>query len=295
MVVMRKGMSSKHLALAPVFAVAYLLSVLPPFMQRGLQQLIFTFLFHVFNYRYSVVLQNLSRSLPGKSYAEIKAIAARFYQHFSGLFLEITQLMVTSRKRLKQRMHVVNPELPAYYYRRNRSIIMMLGHYGNWECLNVLPSFFPVDVYAVYKPLSNSYFDALMYHIRSRFGMKLLSMEQAARHMLLHRDQPSVYIFISDQSPPRGAQCKVDFLHQPTSLFTGAEKLAKALDAVVMYTSVKKDEATRGWEISFSLLTDQPATDGPNEITRSFAEHLEQDILRDPPYWLWTHRRWKHQ
>lgn len=294
MAVIRKGMNTKHLALAPVFAIAYLLNVLPHFMQRGLQQLIFTLLFRVFNYRYSVVLQNLSRSLPGKSYAEIRAIAKRFYQHFSGLFLEITQLLVTSGEKQKQRTRIVNPELPEYYYRHNRSIIMMMGHYGNWECLNVLPGFFAADVYAVYKPLSNTYFDALMYHIRTRFGMKLLSMEQAARHMLLHRDQPNVYIFIADQSPPPGTRCQVDFLHQPTSLFTGAEKLAKALDAAVMYTSVKKDEISEGWDISFTLLTDRPGTVETNGIMQSFAAHLEQDILQAPPYWLWTHRRWKH-
>lgn len=284
----------RNILLSPVFALAFLLSWLPPFMQKGLQQLIFTLLFRIFNYRYNVVVQNLSRSLPGKSYAEIKSIATRFYRHFSGLFLEITALMVTPLKQMKRRVHIVNPDLPAAYY-RDRNIIMMMGHYGNWECLNVLPQFFPVDVYAVYKPLSNGYFDTLMYHIRSRFGMKLLSMEQAARHMLLHRDQPGVYIFISDQSPPVGAKCKVDFLHQPTSLFTGAEKLAKALDAVVMYTTVKKNEASCGWEISFSLLTDEPSSGKPDEITRAFAAHLEQDILHDPPYWLWTHRRWKHQ
>lgn len=284
-------MNLKHLALTPVLAIAGLLNLLPYFMRKGLQQLIFTLLFRVFNYRYNVVLQNLSRSLPGKSYAEIKSIAIKFYRHFSGLFLEITALMVTPAKRLKRHLHIVNPELPAAYWNQ-RNVVLMLGHYGNWECLNVLPQFFPVDVYAVYKPLSSGYFDSLMYHVRTRFGMKLLPAGQVARHMLLHRDQPSVYIFIADQSPPPGAKCKVDFLHQPTSLFAGAEKLAKALDAVVLYTTVKKNEELRRWEVSFSLLTEEPAT---HEIMRSFAAHLERDILHDPPYWLWTHRRWKHQ
>jgi KDO2-lipid IV(A) lauroyltransferase len=31
------------------------------------------------------------------------------------------------------------------------------------------------------------------------------------------------------------------------------------------------------------------------EITAAFMKSLEEQILRDPRYYLWSHRRWKHK
>ncbi|CAF1021779.1 unnamed protein product [Adineta ricciae] len=52
--------------------------------------------------------------------------------------------------------------------------------------------------------------------------------------MLSHRTQPGAYIFVADQFPPKDGHT-VSFLHQPTRVITGAERLAKTTGAVVVY------------------------------------------------------------
>lgn len=199
--------------------------------------------------------------------------------------------MMIPRRQISQRLVLHNASLIEEYQAQGRPVIIMLGHYGNWECVSLLPPLLHCPVYAVYKPLSNRFFDRLMKRIRSRFGLQLLATDEAPRHLLHRRQPPGAYIFIADQSPPQGKHV-VDFLHQPTPVITGTERLAKAVDAAVIYAVIRKREA-RQWEMSFSLITDQPATTAPFEITHIFNARLERDICQSPAYWLWTHRRWK--
>ncbi|MBC9934249.1 lysophospholipid acyltransferase family protein [Chitinophaga qingshengii] len=256
----------------------------------GLAWIIFFLLYKVMRYRYTEVIQNLSRSFPEKSYGEIKRIATDFYRHFSRLFVEIPLLMTMPRKQASRRLVLHNAALIEQYLAQGRPVIMMLGHYGNWECMSLLPALWHYPVYAVFKPLRNRFFDRLMQKIRSRFGLRLLAMEDAPRHLLQRKPPPGVYIFIADQSPPQRKHV-VDFLHQPTPVITGTERLAKAVDAVVVYAVIHKKGGQ--WEMSFSLITDKAATAAPFEITRIFNTRLEKDICQCPAYWLWTHRRWK--
>lgn len=256
----------------------------------GLAWFIFFLLYRVMRYRYTEVIQNLSRSFPEKSYGEIRRIAVDFYRHFSRLFAEMPVLMMVSGRRIRERLVLHNSGLIGEYHAQGRPVIIMLGHYGNWECMSLLPLLLRCPVYAVFKPLNNRFFNQLMKRTRSRFGLRMLAMDEAPRHLLQH-SVPGAYIFIADQSAPNSHHV-VDFLHQPTRVITGTERLAKAVDAAVVYAVIRRLQGYR-WEITFSLITDQPSTMAPFEITRIFNARLEKDICQSPAYWLWTHRRWK--
>ncbi|MBZ4192609.1 lysophospholipid acyltransferase family protein [Niabella beijingensis] len=272
----------------------YLCSLLPFTVLYAVAGLIYFLFFRLLKYRYAVVFQNLSRSFPQMSYREIDAVASRFYRHFSKLLVEVVKLMSISESELKTRLHLRNPELIEYYHRQNRPVIAMMGHCGNWECLSILPRYFTSQVYAVYRPLSNKGMNRLLLYIRSRFGMKLLPMLQAPRYMLQHKQDPALYLFIADQSPDPDARCRVEFMHQSTLMFNGAEKLARATGAAVVYLELNRT-SEKHWEVSFSLVAENPSAMPVHEITRVYAHKLQQTICKTPDQWLWTHKRWKHK
>lgn len=271
----------------------YLLGLLPIGVAKGTIGKVLYFLsYRVFRYRYSVVLQNLSRALPAKSYAEIQQISKDFYRHLSVMAVETTKLFSISSRELRKKVTLSNLEMILEYYRQNRSIIAVLGHYGNWEYLNILPSYLPFNVNAIYKPLSNPVMGKLIQHIRTRFGMRLIPANQALRYLLKQKGQPQMSIFIADQFPGINEDTKFDFLHQSTNMFTGAEKLSIATDAVVVYLDMKR-KPDDCWEINFSLITDTARETRDQQITRSFADKLQATIKAQPAYWLWSHKRWK--
>jgi KDO2-lipid IV(A) lauroyltransferase len=47
--------------------------------------------------------------------------------------------------------------------------------------------------------------------------------------------------------------------------------------------------------MTFELISDNSKSEPEGFIMKKHAELLEKDILADPKYWLWTHKRWKHK
>lgn len=277
-----------------VYFPIYMLSVLPYFITDMLfGQLLYFISYRVFRYRYHVILQNLSRSLPDKSYLEIQQIARNFYRHLVCMVLEILKLYSINRKDADQKLSVKNKEFLLQYQQQNRNIIVILGHYGNWEYLNALPAILHCEVNAIYKPLSNSVMDQLVRKVRTRFGMKLIPANQALRYLLKQQNNPQLSIFIADQFPGSLEQDKFDFLNQATHMFNGAEKLAIATNAVVVYAEMNKLD-NHCWQADFSLITVSPRTTSAQEITKCFADKLQKTIQTAPCYWLWSHKRWKN-
>lgn len=276
-----------------VYFPVYLLGLLPLSVSNGtIGKVLYFFSYRVFRYRYSVVLQNLSRALPTKSYAEIQQISKEFYRHLSAMVIETTKLFSISSTQLLKKVEVTNVEMILEYYQQKRNIVAVLGHYGNWEYLNILPAYLPFPVNAIYKPLSNPVMGKLIHHIRTRFGMRLIPANQALRHLLKQKDQPQMSIFIADQFPGINEETKFDFLHQSTNMFNGAEKLSIATDAVVVYIDIKR-KPDSCWEVGFSLITDSARQTREQQITRCFADKLQETITAQPAYWLWSHKRWK--
>lgn len=84
------------------------------------------------------------------------------------------------------------------------------------------------------------------------------------------------------------------FLNQDTAVLYGTEKYAKEYNYPVVYGRINKEK--RGYySFEFFNVTDQPSATRYGEITEKITHLLEQDILRLPQYWLWSHRRWKHK
>jgi KDO2-lipid IV(A) lauroyltransferase len=285
--------SLQHCSFLLVCFPVYLLGLLPIQVAKGtIGKMLYFLSYRVFRYRYSVVLQNLSRALPSKSYTEIQQISKDFYRHLSAMVVETTKLFSISRTALRKKVTLSNVEMVLEYYQQKRNVIAVLGHYGNWEYLNILPTYLPFKVNAIYKPLSNPVMAKLIQHIRTRFGMRLIPANQALRYLLKQKGQPQMSIFIADQFPGINEDTKFDFLHQSTNMFNGAEKLSIATDAVVVYIDMKR-KPDHCWEVNFTLITDRARETRDQQITRSFAGKLQETIQEHPAYWLWSHKRWK--
>jgi KDO2-lipid IV(A) lauroyltransferase len=98
-----------------------------------------------------------------------------------------------------------------------------------------------------------------------------------------------------DQTPRK---CEIHywttFLNQETPVVTGTEKVARKLDAVVLFCNIRK--LKRGFNrLEFSLIAEHARDTKPFEITEMATRKIESMIVECPELWLWTHKRWKHK
>ena len=146
----------------------------------------------------------------------------------------------------------------------------------------------------VYKPLQNEVFDNMFNKVRARFGAILVSMKQTLRTMIAFKNDLTFSVLVSDQTPVKHEiNYFTEFLNQPTAVFLGIEKLAKLIDAAVIFYRIER--VKRGY-YTYTLvpLIDNPKEAIGHEITEAHVHYLEKMIQEKPQYWLWSHRRWKY-
>lgn len=273
----------------------YLISWLPFWALYLLSDGIRVLLFGLIGYRKKVVLTNLCNSFPEKSEAEIQTIARQFYRNFCDLVLETLKTLTIGPAALKKHVLFEDRSVFQQYFDQGKSVIVVMGHVGNWELGGARFALEPIHpLYVIYHPLHNPYFDRLVYHMRTRMGNRLYAMKDTIRSMMANRDQVTATAFIADQTPSPQSAYWTTFLNQDTPIFTGTEKLARKLGFPVIYVSLRR--VKRGlYAIEPEVLIEDPKATAPNEISEMHTRRLEQDIIAYPDTWLWTHRRWKHK
>lgn len=280
-----------------VIPFIYLLSALPFPLLYAFSSFLYFILFHLIGYRKKVVLQNLHNAFPHKTDEEINAICRAYYRHLCDLFLETFKTLTISKEKMVRHCHFT-PEAAILLEKLaadDKSAMIVMGHMGNWEWAgNTFSIQCRHQLFVIYHPIANKYFDKMMYGMRTRFGTKLIPMKNTFKEMLCRKCGLSMTAFIADQTPQPDNAHWLTFLHQDTPVFKGTEIIARKLDIPVIYASVKK--VKRGYyEVHAEMLCENPANTTDNELTEMHTKRLEQDIIAQPETWLWSHRRWKHK
>lgn len=275
----------------------YLVALLPFPLLYLKADAFYVLLYYVIGYRKKVVMENLRNSFPQKSEAELKALSKAFYRYLCSLFLEIFKTLTISKKRMLQRC-VLDPsakDLFDEYAKKDQSVIIVMGHWGNWEWAgNTFSLENKHQLYVIYHPLANPYFNQLIIRMRTRFGTKLIPMKETFRDMVRFRKDLNATAFIADQTPSAHNAYWTTFLHQDTPVFTGTGKIAKKMNLPVVYVSVERTGRGR-YLIKAEELIREPSVLSEDEISEIHTKRLEKDIIRIPEIWLWSHRRWKHK
>jgi KDO2-lipid IV(A) lauroyltransferase len=278
------------------YCFVWLLHLLPERILYILSDLLYLLMYHVVAYRKKVVYDNLRKAFPEYENHTIRRIAKKFYRHLSDLMLEQAALHFYSESKVLQKISYKNPELLNDLYGRGKMVMAVLGHYGNWEYLASLALVIDYPVVGIYKPLRNRYFDRMIRRNREAYGVITVPMKQIGRKLVeYHRkNEPVLSLFLGDQRPQyKQIQYWTKFMDLDTPMFLGTEKLARKLDAAVVFLKIRKIKRGR-YEMEAELICENPAGLESNEITNRHVSILEDLIREEPAYWLWSHKRWKH-
>ena len=276
-----------------VYALLYVLSLLPLRILYVFSDIIYFFIYHVFGYRKKVVLDNLLHAFPEKTEKERIAIAKKFYRNLTDMFLETGKMLSVSAKFIEKRF-TANWQVIQSLEPRCKRVQLHLGHNFNWEWGNaIMTNHTAFKFLAVYMPMTNKIFEKLFYKLRTRNGAIFLKAIAMREEFLPYTNSHYLLGLIADQSPghPPGAWW-FNFFNRPTAFFKGPAKGAVLNDTAVVFGFIHKPR--RGYyKADFKLATDNAASMTEQELTGEFVTYLEEGIRQYPDMWLWSHRRWK--
>jgi KDO2-lipid IV(A) lauroyltransferase len=176
-----------------------------------------------------------------------------------------------------------------------RPIHIIGMHNFNWEFANWWVSArSSIPFLGIYLPVGNRHFDRMIKKMRSRYGTVLIPATDFRNHYEAIRNQHHVLGIVADQSPadPRNAWW-VDFFGRKTAFVRGAERGAMAAGASIIFVHFYR--VRRGYyKLDTKFISDDASKMRPGDLTRAYAQYVEECVRARPSDYLWSHRRWKH-
>ena len=282
-----------------VYLPTLLLALLPFRILFFISDFFYFIIYYIVRYRRKLVRKNLNNAFPEKTYSEIWKIEKDFYRHFCDYFVETIKLLHISNAEVQKRFVFKNLDPAQNFLDKRQPIVLLLGHYGNWEWVPSIVLHIKSDVNMifgqVYRPLNNKTFDRFFLHLRNRFHSVGFTKHNVYRDIVNLRKANKNWMigFMSDQKPS-GNQIphRLQFLNQDTPVLIGTEKIAQHTSAAVCYLDITC--LKRGYyEGNICVITDDASKTSEFEITEKYMQNLEQTIRRNPFAYLWTHNRWR--
>lgn len=252
------------------------------------------FFYRIVKYRKKIVFENLTHSFPEKSKEEIKIIAREFYKHLFDVVTESMKAFTMTEESVVPRYQFVNAGILDDYFKKNKSVICVAGHFNNWEWAGIAAdpqvSLKPIGFY---QPLTNKLTDAYVRRVRVKGRTILAPITRTAEVFKTDYGEPVIIYMVADQSPSSSRLAYwTTFLNQETAVLHGPEKYARLSNFPVFYADVQK--VKRGYyTVTFIPLVLDPSSAEAGEITIKFMRTLEEKIKENPSSYLWSHRRWK--
>jgi KDO2-lipid IV(A) lauroyltransferase len=179
---------------------------------------------------------------------------------------------------------------------RRQGVILVTGHYGNWELVGFMLATLGFPLTAVMRPLDNSYLNRFLMDVRARRGLRLLYKKGASASAGDVLSGGGVLGFIADQNAGHKGLF-VDFFGAKASTYKSIGLLAIQHHAPIVVGCARRTSDGFQYEIECSRVI-QPAEwadkDDPLAwITQEYTSAIEQCVRQAPEQYLWIHRRWK--
>ena len=258
-------------------------------------------LFHVLPIRRKVIVDNLrrvfGRAVPA---GEIDRLAQAHYAHLWKLVTEFVRFRWLSRERKRALVHVDGLDVFIDAFRRGKGVLVLTGHFGNWEVATVAGIQNYPEVrgrfHFVRRPIKPRWLDDLVTRRFNAVGFGVVAKRGSLDQIVSLLEQGDVVVFPFDQYAGGADGVDVEFFGEPAGTFKSLAVIALATGAPVLpAASWRKPDGTHVLRFEPPV----PPVDVANvsesivRTTRAYNAALERLVLRHPEQWWWVHRRFR--
>jgi KDO2-lipid IV(A) lauroyltransferase len=243
-------------------------------------------------------LGNLRRSFPDMSPRRRERMAERSMQQLVMLGIEV--LFTTRLIRLDTYSRYVElhnfAETLKLMVRGDRGLIMLTGHYGNWEVLGYVLATLGFPTTSIARPLDNPYISEYVFGVREKTGQKIIAKKGATTEVTEVLDRKGTVGFIADQNAGTKGLF-VDFFGRKASTYKSIGLLAMEYEVPVVVGYARRLGDRFRFLVGVQDVIypeDWKTQDDPlRYITQRYTKGIEDFVRDDPGQYLWVHRRWK--
>ena len=243
-------------------------------------------------------LANLRRSFPELSERHRQELARRSMQE---LFMFFVEMFFTTRLiRIDTWASYIVLENFAkpleLMVKRDGGLIMLTGHFGNFEILGYLLATLGFPTSSVARPLDNPYLSDFVFGVRAKQGQRIIDKKGATSDVIEVIEGGGAVGFVADQNAGSKGVF-VDFFGRKASTYKSIALLAMQYEVPVVIGYARRIDDEFKFVVGAQDVI-YPAdwkmqNDPLRYITQRYTTALEHVVRADPGQYWWVHRRWK--
>lgn len=247
--------------------------------------------------RKQTAISNLKLAFPGKNDDEINNIVKGCYVNVLTVIAEFFYMQNLSADKLRNLLKVENIELMQEKLKHGKGLIMISGHFGNWELTAYgVGKVYNIPIDVIVKEQTNKRVNEGINEVRTSGGNRMIDMRNSLRNILTAIKNNGVVAMLGDQSAPK-ENIKVNFFVEGVPAYEGTARIAIKTGAEVLF-----GVSTRNPDGTYSLKLHEIDTSKYKEskeenikaLTQAHVDLLVKYIKLRPDHWLWFHRRFKN-
>lgn len=280
-------------------AVVAALGVLPLGAALRLAEMVALLVYLVDRPHRRIGLRNLAIAFPEKPLGERRAILRRSFLNLGRMAAELAHLPRFTADDLRDMVRFEDEDWwrEAVTWERSSGILILSGHFGNWELLVYAHGMRGHPVHMVHRAIANPYVDRWLNALRARAGTRMIRKRGAAQAVLRALRDRALLVLPIDQNSTRGLGVFVDFFGLAASTNAGMARIALRTDAPVVPAFIVRDGRSARHRVHvLPILQVERSGDFEADVRRNtqrFTQVFEEMVRRHPDQWLWMHKRWK--
>ena len=269
--------------------ILWLLSFLPYKCRIAVGAIIFSWVISPLQGNFNRINDNLTLVMPNLTNDQKKRLAHSVNRNIGRTIFEL--FFPDNFSFFAENARVTGPGLAELQAANeiNRPIILVSGHYGNYDVVRANLKSKGIEVGALYKPMQNNHFNKLYLEKISRIGRPLFPRGRSGMNqMIKYLKMGNCIAILFDQVMGKGEPLK--FFGETAYTATSVAKLAIKYDAILIPFFSERQSDGFNFELCFekSIVHDDPL-----KMTQELNDLLEDRIRNNLDQWLWTHKRWK--
>lgn len=248
--------------------------------------------------RYKLTVRNIQTAFPDKNGQWHINIARASYRNLGIVLAEILAFPWLNDSKISKLINYKNIELLEHAASRNKGLILLSGHYGNWELLAYSAGLLSgISINVVVIEQHNQYADEHINQFRTRHNNRIIPTANAARQIVQKLRSGETVALLADQAADGSKDIFIEFFSRPAATFETPAALALKFGVpIIIGFAQRNKDGLYTVELKEIVHDDlEYSKQGILELTKRHVAALEQAIRERPELWAWQHNRWKYE
>ena len=242
-------------------------------------------------------MENLRTSFPDKSQQWLDRTVQSSFEHIVMLAFDVLHTNRLIRASTWHR-YIEMEDFPnaVRLILSGRGVIMVTGHYGNFEVNGVVLSTFGLECYSIARPIDNRYINKYLLDVRQRQGQMIIDKKGATTAMMDILSSGAMLSFIADQNAGHKG-IFVDFFGRKASTYKSIGLLAMQYNLPIIIGCCRRIDNRYKFKLQLAHIIEPKDWQDKDKpllwITAEYTAAIEAFIRQCPEQYWWVHRRWK--